>query len=245
MKAALYDTIGLDYANLRKSDPRIAAKIEYALGDARTVLNVGAGAGSYEPQSRDVTALEPSAEMIAQRPAGAAPAVEGSAEALPFADDSFDAAMAVLTIHHWTDQMQGLTEMRRVARGPVVLLTFDPETSFGWMMDYWPQLANLDAAIMPPLSLYEKVLGPVEIAPVPIPHDCTHGFLYAYWRRPRAYLDPAVRKAMSSFWTIDGVEAGLARLAADLDSGAWEARHGHLLAQESIDAGYRIVVTRG
>lgn len=245
MNAALYDTIGLDYANLRKADPRIAAKIENALGDARTVLNVGAGAGSYEPQSREVTALEPSPEMIAQRPAGAAPAVEGSAEALPFADDSFDAAMAVLTIHHWTDPAQGLSEMRRVAHGPVVLLTFDPAASVGWMLDYWPQLAQLDAAIMPPLSLYEQVLGPVEIFPVPVPHDCTDGFLYAYWRRPRAYLDPAVRKAMSSFWTIKGVEEGLARLAADLDSGAWETRYGHLLAQDSIDAGYRIVVTRG
>jgi SAM-dependent methyltransferase len=240
----IYDTIGLDYANLRKADARIAAAIEAALGDAETVLNVGAGTGNYEPRDREVTALEPSAEMIAQRPAGAAPVVQGVAEALPFADDSFDAAMGVLTVHHWADPAQGLREMRRVARGPVVLLTFDPDSRVAWILDYWPQLAELDAATMPKLSLYGEVLGPVEIVPVPIPADCTDGFLYAYWRRPAAYLDPAVRKAISSFWKIEGAEAGFARLAADLASGAWEARYGDLLAQENIDAGYCLVVSR-
>jgi SAM-dependent methyltransferase len=244
MTAPLYDTIGLDYANLRKADPRIGAMIEEALGDARRVLNVGAGTGNYEPSDRDVIALEPSAEMIAQRPAGAAPAVQGRAEALPFPDDSFDAAMGVLTVHHWSDPAQGLREMRRVSRGPVVLLTFDPDDRVEWIIDYWPQLAELDAAIMPPLSLYGDVLGPVEIIPVPIPHDCTDGFLYAYWRRPRAYLDPAVRKAISSFWKIDGAEQGFARLAADLDSGAWRARYGNLLDQQTCDAGYCLVVSR-
>lgn len=224
--APIYDTIGLDYANLRRPDPRIAAVIDKMLGDARRVLNVGAGTGNYEPGGREVVALEPSAEMIAQRPAGAAPVVQGSAEALPFADRSFDAAMGVLTVHHWTDPAKGLAEMRRVARGPVVLLT------------------ELDAAHMPPLSLYGEVLGPVEIIPLPIPHDCTDGFLYAYWRRPHAYLDQRVRQAISSFWKIDA-EAGLARLAADLESGAWEARYGDLLRQDAIDGGYCVVVSRG
>lgn len=242
--APIYDTIGLDYANLRRPDPRIAAVIDKMLGDARRVLNVGAGTGNYEPGGREVVALEPSAEMIAQRPAGAAPVVQGSAEALPFADRSFDAAMGVLTVHHWTDPAKGLAEMRRVARGPVVLLTFDPAHRVAWLLDYWPQLAELDAAHMPPLSLYGEVLGPVEIIPLPIPHDCTDGFLYAYWRRPHAYLDQRVRQAISSFWKIDA-EAGLARLAADLESGAWEARYGDLLRQDAIDGGYCVVVSRG
>lgn len=245
MSAALYDTIGLDYANLRRPDPRIAAMIETALGDSRRVLNVGAGTGNYEPMSREVVAVEPSATMIAQRPVDAAPAVQGVAEDLPFPDDSFDAVMGILTVHHWTDPAQGLKEMRRVARGPVVLLTFDPESRVGWILDYWPQLADLDAASMPRLSLYPEVLGEVDIVPVPIPHDCTDGFLYAYWRRPRAYLDPVVRKAISSFWKIEGAEEGFARLAADLDSGAWDARYGDLLTQDSIDAGYCLVVSRG
>jgi SAM-dependent methyltransferase len=243
--AALYDTIGIDYANLRRPDPRIAAMIEHALGDARRVLNVGAGAGSYEPTGREVIALEPSAEMIAQRPAHAAPAVQGVAESLPFEDDSFDAAMGVLTVHHWSDPAKGLREMRRVSRGPVVLLTFDPDSRVAWILDYWPQLAELDEATMPKLSLYGEVLGEVEIVPVPIPHDCTDGFLYAYWRRPCAYLDPVVRKGISSFWKIEGAEEGCARLAADLESGTWNARYGHLLEQDSIDAGYCLVVSRG
>jgi SAM-dependent methyltransferase len=243
--SALYDTIGIDYANLRRPDPRIAAAIEHALGDARSVLNVGAGTGNYEPAGRTVTALEPSAQMIAQRPPGSAPVVQGTAEAIPFADDSFDAAMAVLTVHHWTDPAKGLSEMRRVARGLVAIFTFDPANRVAWLLDYWPQLAELDAAQMPPFELYQRVLGPVEIVPVPIPHDCTDGFLYAYWRRPRAYLDPVVRKAISSFWKIDGAQAGFDRLAADLDSGAWQARYGGLLTQETCDAGYCVVVSRG
>lgn len=244
MTAPLYDRIGLDYANLRRPDPRIAAMIETALGDARRVLNVGAGTGNYEPRDREVMALDPSAEMIAQRPADAAPAVQGVAEDLPFPDDSFDAAMAVLTVHHWPDPAKGLTEMRRVSRGPLVLLTFDPDSRVAWILDYWPQLAELDAAIMPKLSLYGEVLGEVDIVPVPIPHDCTDGFLYAYWRRPSAYLDPAVRKAISSFWKIEGAEEGFARLAADLDNGGWDAKYGHLMEQDAIDAGYCLVVSR-
>lgn len=243
-EGALYDTIGIDYAQLRKPDPRIAAQIEAALGDARSVLNVGAGAGSYEPAGREVTALEPSAEMIAQRPAGAAPAVQGSAESLPFADKSFDAAMAVLSIHHWHDQALGLREMRRVARGPVVLLTFDPAYRGAWQMEYWPQLVELDQGQMPPLEFYGEHLGPVEIRPVPVPHDCSDGFLYAYWRRPQAYLDPRVRKGSSSFWRIEGVEAGLERLEADLASGAWAERNAALLAMDSADMGYRLVAAQ-
>ena len=242
--SALYDMIGVDYANLRKPDPRIAAQIVGALGNTRTVLNVGAGTGSYEPSGRQVTALEPSAEMIAQRGAGAAPAVQGQAESLPFADNSFDAAMGVLTIHHWTDQAKGLAEMRRVARDRVVLLTFDPAFRGAWQMDYWPQLVALDEAKMPPLDFYAKHLGEVEILPVPIPHDCSDGFLYAYWRRPAAYLDPRIRKGSSSFWLLDSLQDGFERLEADLASGAWECENATILGQDSYDAGYRLVTVR-
>lgn len=239
---ALYDTIGIDYAQLRKPDPRIAAQIEHALGAARTVLNVGAGTGSYEPADRDVVALEPSAEMISQRPPGAAPAVQGSAGTIPFPDRSFDAVMGVLTIHHWPDQQQGIREMCRVARDRVVLLTFDPAAR-PWLTDYLPELATLDEAAMPSLETLSDWLGPVTVEPVLVPHDCTDGFLYAYWRRPAAYLDPRIRKGSSSFWKIEQAEAGFARLAADLASGAWEQRYGGLLTEDSYDAGYRLIVS--
>ena len=216
--------------------------IEDALGDARTVLNVGAGAGSYEPPDREVTALEPSAEMIRQRPEGAAPAVQGSAEALPFDDGAFDAAMAVLTVHHWTDRAGGLREMRRVARDRVVVLTFDPSCRAAWLLDYFPEIAAADEAIMPSMDSYADVLGPVDVRSVPVPHDCTDGFLHAFWRRPHAYLDPAVRAGMSSFHALGNAAPGLARLRADLEDGTWEARHGHLLGREALDVGYRLVV---
>lgn len=237
-----YDTIGIDYARLRKPDPRIAAAITSALGPALTILNVGAGAGSYEPAGRDVTALEPSITMIRQRPPSATRVVQGVAEALPFVDASFDAAMAVLTIHHWTDPAKGLAEMRRVARGPIVILTYDPAFRGFWLADYIPELVSLDEAQMPPLSLYADILGPVAITPVPIPHDCVDGFLCAWWRRPAAYLDPRVRAAMSSFARIGDVTPALAQLAADLESGAWAARHADLLQRDSIDLGYRLIV---
>lgn len=240
---AAYDTIGIDYAQLRRPDPRIAARIEAALGGAQTVLNVGAGAGSYEPADREVTALEPSTEMIRQRPPGSAPVVQGSAEALPFPDQSFDAVMAVLTVHHWSDQRLGLSELRRVSRGRVVILTYDPAFRGFWLAeDYLPGLIALDEGQMPPLDVYAEVLGPVRIDPVPIPHDCTDGFLCAYWRRPAAYLDPRLRAAISSFHMLGDVSTELARLEADLVSGAWAARHGDLLGREELDLGYRLVV---
>lgn len=242
--ASRYDRIGLNYSDLRKPDPRIAALIEAALGESGTILNVGAGAGSYEPRGRAVTALEPSRAMIRQRSAPAAAVVQGRAEALPFADRSFDAAMAVLTIHHWSDPAKGLEEMRRVSRGPVVILTYDPAFRGFWLADYIPGLVALDEAQMPALAEYARRLGPVAVAPVPIPADCTDGFLCAYWRRPAAYLDPKVRAAMSSFWALGDVSEALAGLGSDLDSGAWADRYGRLLALDSLDCGYRLVVTR-
>ena len=236
-----YDTIGLNYAELRKPDPRIARFINDALGGARTVLNVGAGTGSYEPTDREVTAVEPSREMIRQRQPGAARAIEASAESLPFPDKSFDASMAILTIHHWTDKRAGLREMRRVTRGPVVLLAFDPSCR-PWLTDYLPELAVLDDERMPTLSELEQWLGPLQVTPVPIPHDCTDGFLYAYWKRPFAYLDPRLRTGSSSFWLIKGAQEGLDQLKSDLQSGAWERRYADLLQQDEYEAGYRLVV---
>ncbi len=239
---AIYDRIGLTYADLRKGDPRIERLIRNALGAAQTVLNVGAGAGSYEPTDRSVTAVEPSLEMIAKRPPGSAEVVQAWAEDLPFADARFDASMAVLTIHHWRDKAAGLAEMRRVTRGPIVLLTFDPAAR-PWLTDYLPQLAMLDERQFPALSAYQQWLGTVTITPVLIPHDCSDGFLYAYWQRPEAYLDPHIRSGSSSFWAIDDVVAGLDRLRGDLDSGAWAHRYADLMTLGSYDAGYRLVVT--
>ena len=241
--SASYDTIGLNYAELRKPDPRIARFINEALGSARTVLNVGAGTGSYEPTDREVTAVEPSREMIRQRKPGAARAIEASAESLPFPDKSFDASMAILTIHHWTDKRAGLREMRRVTRGPVVLLTFDPACR-PWLTDYLPELAVLDDQRIPTLQDLEQWLGPISVTPVPIPHDCTDGFLYAYWKRPAAYLDPRLRAGSSSFWLLNGVEEGLEKLKRDLQSGAWERRYANLLQQDEYEAGYRLVVAK-
>ncbi|HEY8490486.1 MAG TPA: methyltransferase domain-containing protein [Dehalococcoidia bacterium] len=242
---AHYDRIGTGYARTRQADPRIAAHIREALGDARTVVNVGAGTGSYEPADRAVVAVEPSREMVRQRPAGAAPAVQAVAEYLPFPDSSFEAAMAVLTVHHWSDPVRGLRELRRVARQRVVVLTWDQATweSF-WLHGYFPAFIELDRRRAVPLEAFAAVLGGVEVRPVPIPHDCGDGFAGAFWRRPAAYLDPAVRAGVSLFRLAPerAVAAGLRRLAADLRSGAWAARFGPLQELEALDLGYRLVI---
>jgi SAM-dependent methyltransferase len=206
------------------------------------VLNVGAGAGSYEPSDRVVVAAEPSGVMIAQRPPGSAPAVQARAEALPFADSAFDAVLGVLTIHHWTDRAAGLAECVRVARERVVLLTFDPAAGGFWLVqDYLPELLELDRRQLPAMDEYAALFGTrVEVTPVPVPRDCVDGFLGAYWARPEAYLDAQVRSSISSFARLD-TRQGLARLAADLASGAWHHRHGHLLETDALDLGYRIV----
>lgn len=238
---AKYDVIGRNYAELRKPDPRIAALIQQALGQARTVLNVGAGTGSYEPADRRVIAVEPSIEMIRKRSSSTAKAVQASADRLPFKNDAFDAAMAILTVHHWPEKEAGLREMRRVTRGRIVLLTFDPSCR-PWLTDYLPELARLDEAQMPAMSDYERWLGPVQIVPIPIPKDCSDGFLYAYWRRPSAYLDPKIRSGSSSFWAIGNIEAGLERLRHELETGEWDQRYAELLTLDAYDAGYRLVL---
>ncbi|HPE73937.1 MAG TPA: class I SAM-dependent methyltransferase [Candidatus Competibacter sp.] len=240
--AALYDSIGIGYADLRKPDLRIAEMIHRALGNAKTVLNVGAGAGAYEPEDRNVTALEPSSEMIRQRPSGAAKACQGVAEHLPFGDGEFDATMAVLTVHHWSDFEAGLKEMRRVAKDRLVILTFDPAGPYFWLADYLPEIVELDQPIMPAIDAYGRILGGARVEAVPVPHDCTDGFLGAYWRRPAAYLNEQVRSAISTFSKLTDPSTALAKLQQDIESGAWDERYGHLMELESLDIGYRLVI---
>ena len=240
-----YDTIGRTYARTRSTDARIAAAIWEALGDARTVVNVGAGTGSYEPPDREVTAVEPSAVMIAQRPPDAAPVVQASAEALPFEDDSFDAAMAVLTLHHWSDWRSGIEELRRVARR-VVLLSWDP--SFArrlWVTaEYFPFVGD-EENTFPSLADQAGAVRATRVSTVPVPHDCEDGFYGAYWRRPDAYLDPAVRAGVSVLpsRTPEELAPGLARLEEDLRTGAWAERHADLLERDELDLGYRLLVS--
>jgi SAM-dependent methyltransferase len=239
----LDDRIGTGYSARRRPDPRIAAAIVNALGPASSVVNVGAGAGSYEPADRSVVAVEPSPEMIRQRPPGRTPVVQASATALPFRDDAFDAALAVLTVHHWPDRPRGLAELRRVARQRVVILTWDPATSGFWLVDdYFPSLVAIDREIFPSRDELRSALGAITIRPLPIPHDCVDGFLGAYWRRPHAYLDPAIRGAISTFSKTGDPEPALARLRSDLADGTWERRHADLLERADLDLGYRLIV---
>ncbi len=239
----LYDRIGVGYTKTRRPDPRIAARIVAALGRAETVVNVGAGTGSYEPEDRPVVAVEPSLRMIEQRPAGGAPVVQASATHLPFRDGAFGAALAVLTIHHWPDRERGLRELARVARDGVVLLTWDVDSEGFWLVDdYFPEMLEIDRQNMPPIGEVRAALGPSVVVPMPIPHDCVDGFLGAYWRRPRMYLEPKIQAGISTFSKLTSLDEGLARLRADLDSGAWDARYRDLLARSELDVGYRLVI---
>jgi SAM-dependent methyltransferase len=242
-----YDRHAADYQRHRQADPRIAARILATLGDARTVLNVGAGSGSYEPEDRYVLAVEPSAGMRAQRPAHLAPAVIASTEALPLDDDAFDAAMAIITLHHWRDPAVGLRELRRVACGPVVVLTFDIDVLAGyWMIsDYLPEALADDRERFPMIDDVADILGGARIEPVLIPADCEDGFFEAHYARPEAYLDPTLRAAQSVWPRLpEGVEQrAVAALSADLASGAWDERHGHVRAQPVYDGGLRLVVS--
>jgi SAM-dependent methyltransferase len=246
MKAGTrYDRIGTSYREHRRPDPRIAELLDAALGSAATVLNVGAGTGSYEPAGRRVIAVEPSAVMIGQRPAGAAPAVRAIAEALPFDDHSFDAALAVLTVHHWGDVARGLAEVRRVAGRVVILATDAHRINQLWLTaDYFPGSARARRPGVQPDRIAALLGGHVAIVPVPVPRDCTDGFGEAFWARPEAYLDPAVRAAMSacSLLSAAEVEDGVTRLAADLASGRWDARHGYLRDRPDYDTGHRLII---
>jgi SAM-dependent methyltransferase len=243
-----YAAHGVGYADLRRADPRIAAVVHAALGDARTILNVGAGAGSYEPRDRDVTAVEPSATMRAQRPADLVRAVDATAESLPFDDDTFDAAMTTFSVHQWGDLAAGLAEVRRVTRGPVVVLTGDPALlERFWLNEYAPEVIATEARRFPDPEVVGTLLGRgAVVGPVPIPLDCTDGFGEAYYGRPERLLEPEVRAAMSAWSFVDdGVHERFVReLGADLASGAWDARHGHLRTQPTFDGSLVLVVGR-
>jgi SAM-dependent methyltransferase len=230
---------------VRRPDPRIAARIGAALGAARTVLNVGAGTGSYEPEGREVTAVEPSVEMIGQRPAGSAPVVQASAEDLPFADRSFDASMAVLTVHHWADLGAGLAEMQRVSSERLVIVTFDPEalTELWIPRDYFPEMLSLKRRAGATSGALAGQLAGATIEPIPVPRDCTDLFFAALWARPEKLFDAEVLKPMWVWQGIseEGRRSGRERLRADLESGAWEERYGHLRTLPSLDVGLRLV----
>ncbi len=244
---ALYDAIGTTYARYRQPDSRIQAAIDSALGDARTVANIGAGSGSYEPTARSVIVVEPSRTMIAQRPGEAAPVVQAVAERLPFGDRQFDAALAVLTTHHWPDARAGLTEMARISRRQVIFTHNAAAFDDFWLItDYLPEFPRFDnhERFMPPI---EATMNIIDIVAVPVPSDCTDGFLCAYWRRPEMYLDPDARAAISGLALIGDVALtpAMQRLAADIKSGAWDERYGYLRRLDSLDLGYCIIVADG
>ncbi len=241
-----YDTHGHGYARRRRPDPRIDALVHAALGNARSVLNVGAGAGSYEPADRYVLAVEPSAAMRAQRPPGAAPAVAAIAEDLPFDDDSFDAALATVTVHQWRDPARGLASMRRVARGPAVVLTFDGAAlDRFWLAAYVPELIEAERRRYPPIATIAAALGrTAEVIEVPVPIDCVDGFTEAYYARPKAFLDERVRAAQSAWGFVPAaaITRAVGQLRADLDSGAWQQRYGFLREQPEFHGSLRLIV---
>jgi ubiquinone/menaquinone biosynthesis C-methylase UbiE len=241
-----YETHGVGYSHGRQADPRIEARIHAALGVARTVLNVGAGTGSYEPRDRWVLAVEPSATMRAQRSPEAAPCLAAGAESLPLDDDSVDAAMACVTIHHWADRAAGLAEMRRVARGPAVVFTFELADLVGWQRDYFAEAVAIE---QPRFGSLEEVAaelgGEVRVERIPTPADCVDGFFEAYWNRPEPLLDPTVR-ASQSIWQLvepEVEERIFTRLAADLESGRWDEEHGHLRELPEYEGALRLLIS--
>ncbi len=243
-----YDTHGAGYARQRRPDPRIAAAIHAGLGDARTVVNVGAGTGSYEPEDRYVLAVEPSSAMRAQRPRTAGLAIHGYADALPLDDDGVDAAMAVWTVHQWQDLKAGLAELRRVARGPVVVAAGDgPALSRWWLNDYAPELIAAEQQRYPPIAAIAEALGGAgEVATIPIPFDCSDGITEAFYGRPERLLDPAVRAAQSSWAFVkpEAVERFVETLSADLASGRWDERYGDWRKRASYEGSLRLIVAR-
>ncbi|WP_313197975.1 class I SAM-dependent methyltransferase [Rhizobium sp.] len=245
---ANYGVIGKGYVSYRQPDPNIADFIDRALGEARTVLNVGAGAGSYEPVDRQVTAVEPSASMRAQRPAHLPVAIDAVAERLPFSDKSFDASMTTFSVHQWSDLAAGLAEMRRVTRGPVLILSCDPKTlDRSWLNDYAPEMIAVEARRYPTMGAIADALGQVDILPVPIPLKCTDGFGEAYYGRPEKLLEPGARLANSAWSFVDpAIEQRFAgTLSRDLTSGVWDARYSALRMQPFFEGSLRLIVSSG
>jgi len=238
-----YDQFGQQYSGQRRTDPRIAALVNQTLGNAQTVLNVGAGAGSYEPADRYVIAVEPSITMRSQRKT---PAVIGTADSLPFDDQAFDASMAMITIHHWPDIRQGLLEVKRVTRNTVVIMTVDPDKlDTFWNAEYFHEVIEVERRRYPPLDLVTNALGGnCDIIPVPIPIDCVDGFQEAYYARPEAFLNPEVRKAQSAWGFVEDHGPIVKRLADDLESGKWDEKYGHFRTQPEFVGALRLIVAR-
>ncbi|WP_155335794.1 class I SAM-dependent methyltransferase [Acrocarpospora corrugata] len=241
-----YESHGQGYAVQRRTDPRIAAQVHAALGEGRSLINVGAGAGSYEPEDRYVVAVEPSAAMRAQRPATRVPALNATAEDLPFDDGAFDAALASITVHQWKDRERGLRELRRVSRGPVVVMTFDGTAlDLLWLGEYAPELFAVESPRYPDIDwIAARVGGTVRVETVAIPIDCVDGFTEAYYARPERLLDPLVRKSQSAWGFVDDADEvrAVERLRADLESGAWDARFGHLRSQPEFLGSLRLII---
>lgn len=237
-----YDQLAESYRRYRKPDPVIAARIQSHIEDSWRVLNVGAGMGGYEPEGCEIVAIEPSLEMILQRKNSRAALIQGVAENLPFRDNAFDISMGILTIHHWSDVTSGLKEMVRVSSNKIILFTWIGYGNDFWLKSYIPEIIELNGAVFPTLNELDRIPGSISVETIEIPHDCSDGFLCAYWRRPEAYLDPMVRKAISTFSRLPDIQDRLERLQSEIKSGVWHKKHGHLLEKESLDLGYRLVV---
>jgi len=241
MKAE-YDDIGAGYSVTRCTDPKIAKQLYTRLEDASRIVNIGAGSGSYEPENVDLVAVEPSAEMISQRPAGSYRVEQAYAEALPFADASFSHALTVLSMHHWVDRPQAFAEINRVATDRFVAITWDPAADPFWLTrDYFPEIYQLDLEIFPGLDELNEYFDDIEMAPLLIPSDCEDGMLAAFWQRPEAYLEGYVRQSMSSFARLDNLESGLNKLRNDLASGRWQALNQDIIGGSELDVGYRLI----
>ncbi|MCI5106901.1 MAG: class I SAM-dependent methyltransferase [Pseudomonadales bacterium] len=240
-----YNQSGKHYNTGRRTDPRIAARLWQQLDLRQSILNIGAGSGSYEPANCSLVAVEPSAIMLAQRSPGSGPAVQAVAEQLPFADQAFHQVMTVLSMHHWPDQQRAFEEIRRIGRSRFVALSWDPDCEPFWLTrDYFPEIIAMDRKIFPGLQQLQNCFARVEIETLPIPADCEDGFFAAYWKRPEAYLDKRVRDCMSTFARIQNPDKGLKRLAKDLESGAWQQRNSDLMQRQELDAGYRLLIAR-
>ncbi|MEM7533163.1 MAG: class I SAM-dependent methyltransferase [Chloroflexota bacterium] len=241
----IYDRIGINYAVTRCTDPKVAEQLYAELQGAARIVNIGAGTGSYEPESVDLVAVEPSSEMIAQRKVGMHPVEQASAEKLPFDDNSFSHAMTVLSMHHWTDRVRAFSEINRVATEKFVAITWDPEADPFWLTrDYFPEIHEMDRAIFPDLAELTEHFDDVKMMPLLIPSDCEDGFFAAFWKRPEAYLLPNVRQAMSPFSKVNDLSTGLQKLEDDLASGAWSKKNESILNASSLDVGYRLITAK-
>lgn len=243
MASANYDIVGQYYSELRLPDPRIAKIIHAQLEDAKSIVNIGAGTGLYEPIGKKITAVEPSEKMIMQRAKKKNTTIfRASAENLPFESNSYDAALAILTIHHWADWKKGLQEALRVSKSKVVLFTWVGMLERFWLFDYFPEIESVDKDLFPPLEQLSSVLGDIDVKSVPIPADCADGFLCAYWSRPESYLNAKIRSAISTFSRISNLENGIKKLSQDLETGKWINKYGYLQKLHDFDFGYRLVV---